>query len=95
MADYFLDTSVLVAYYKEEDLRTVEVVEAVLRGERQAAVSAITVAEVCAASEMDDQTLRAQRLAILDLLSIVVVDRATAERGGELRRQHNLALGMR
>ena len=92
MADYFFDTSVLVAYFKEEDAYTVEAVESVLNGEGAGSISAITVAEICAASDMDDPGLRERRLAVLSLLNVMIVDASIAERGGELRRQHNLAL---
>jgi predicted nucleic acid-binding protein len=92
MADYFFDTSVLVAYFKEEDARTIQVVESVLNGDGVGFISAITVAEICAASDMDDLSLRERRLAVLNLLSTITVDHSIAERGGELRRQHNLAL---
>lgn len=92
MAYYFFDTSVLVAYFKEEDTRTVEIVESVLIGERSANISAITVAEIFSASDMADSLLRDKRLAVLNLLNMTAVDRAIAERSGELRRQHNLAL---
>jgi len=92
MADYFFDTSILVAYFKEEDTRTVEIVESVLIGERSASISAITVAEIFSASDMADSLLRDKRIAALNLLNMTAVDRAIAERAGELRRQHNLAL---
>ena len=55
-------------------------------------ISAITVAEICAASDMDDPGLREKRLAVLNLLNKISIDASIAERGGELRRQHNLAL---
>lgn len=92
MANYFFDTSVLVAYFKEEDARTVHVVESVLNGDEAGFISAITVAEICAASDMDDPSLRERRLAVLNLLHPMPIDQSIAERGGELRRQHNLAL---
>ena len=92
MADYFFDTSVLVAYFKEEDSFTVEIMEATLNGEQSASISAITVAEICAASDMADPALREKRLAVLNLLDVILVDRSLAERGGEFRRKHNLAL---
>ncbi len=92
MPDYFFDTSVLVAYLKEEDERTVNIVDATLMGNSTASISAITVAEVCAASDMNDAGLREKRLAMLELLNVVPIGREIAERGGELRRQHGLAL---
>lgn len=92
MADYFLDTSVLIAYFKNEDPRSVSLVESVLRGDASAVVSAITVAEICSAGAMHDSRIRSKRLATVQLLDVVVIDRAIAERGGELRRAHDLAL---
>ena len=92
MADYFFDTSVLVAYFKEEEAHTVQLVESVLSGNEVGYISAITVAEICAASDMDDPGLREKRLAVLNLLNKISIDASIAERGGELRRQHNLAL---
>ncbi len=92
MPDCCLDTSVLVAYFKNEDVRTVEIVERIVAGENTAVVSAITVAEIVASSEMNDPALREKRLAVLGFFDVVLIDRGVAERGGELRRQHNLAL---
>lgn len=92
MVDYFFDTSVLVAYFKEEDSHTVNIVESSLYGGQSASISAITVTEICAASDMADPSLREKRLAVLNLFDVISVDRGLAERGGELRRQYNLAL---
>ncbi|MBI3914172.1 MAG: PIN domain-containing protein [Chloroflexi bacterium] len=41
---------------------------------------------------MNDATLRAKRLALLNVLDVTPINREIAERGGELRRLHNLAL---
>ena len=73
-------------------MHTEQIVDAALSGDSTATISAITVAEVYAASDMGDAALREKRLAMLRLLDVVAVDREIAERGGELRRQHNLAL---
>jgi len=50
MADYFFDTTVLVAYFKKEDPQTHDFVARVLDGQATAAISAITIAEVWSAS---------------------------------------------
>ncbi len=92
MADYFFDTSVLIAYFKEEDLRTAWLLESIFRADATAMLSAVTVAEVCSASDMSDLRLRTKRLATLDLFEVVALDRTIAVRGGELRREYNLAL---
>ena len=92
MPNYFFDTTVLVAYFKKEDPRTHELFAEVLNGQATATISAITVAEVWSASDMTDATVREERRATINLLNIVAIDRAIAERGGELRREHNLAL---
>ncbi len=90
--DYFFDTTVLIAYFKDEDPYTVRVVEPVLKGERTAVISAVTVAEVVAATEMDRPDIRSKRLAVLAALAVRTVDRAVAERGGALRREYHLEL---
>ncbi|MBI5651042.1 MAG: hypothetical protein HZC40_11460 [Chloroflexi bacterium] len=54
MPDYFFDSTVLVAYFKREDATTHTLINRILNGEASAAISAITVAELWAVSEMDD-----------------------------------------
>ena len=90
--NYFFDTTVLIAYFKDEDSYTARLVEPVLKRQNTAAISVVTVAEVFAASDMDNPDLRARRLAVLNSLVVIPVDRALAERGGELRREHHLEL---
>jgi predicted nucleic acid-binding protein len=92
MADYFLDTSVLVAYFKKEDARTHDLMAQVLEGQATAAISAVTVAEVWSASDMADESARRDRQATMELCQVLPVDRLVAERAGELRRRHALAL---
>ena len=48
MLDYFFDTSVLVAYFKDEDERSAALIEGVIDGTATGAISAITVAELWA-----------------------------------------------
>jgi predicted nucleic acid-binding protein len=91
MADYFFDTSVLVAYFKK-DLQTRDVIARVLDNQSTAAVSAITVTELRPSSEMVDETMRGDGEAVLEFCEIVPVNEAVAKRGGELRRQYNVAL---
>ncbi len=91
MADYFLDTSVLVAYFKKEDARTHDIMAQVL-GHATAAISAVTVAEVWSASDMANESTRRDRQATMELCQVVTVDRLVAERAGGLRRRHALAL---
>ncbi len=92
MPDFFFDTSVLVAYFKREDMQSREWIVQVLNGQASAAVSAITVAEVWSASDMADDIARRERQATLDLLDVIPINRVIPIRGGELRREHNLAL---
>ncbi|MBI3742279.1 MAG: PIN domain-containing protein [Chloroflexi bacterium] len=92
MADYFFDTTVLVAYFKKEDTQTHGLFARILNGQVIAAISAITIAELWSTSEITDQTAKSERVATIDLFEIVTVDRQIAERGGELRRIYNLAL---
>ena len=91
-AHYFFDTTVLVAYFKKEDIYTHDIVTQVLDEKATASISVITVAEVVAASDMNEPELRDRRLAVLNALTVIPVDRALAERGGELRREHHLEL---
>lgn len=90
MPDYFFDTSVLVAYFKNEDSRTLSLIGEVISGRMTAAISAITVAEVWATPAMGDPSVQRQRQALLALLQIVAIDRQVAEQGGTLRRRHSL-----
>jgi predicted nucleic acid-binding protein len=90
--DYFFDTTVLVAYFKKEDQHTHEIVTQVLDGQGIASISVITIAEIVAASDMDQPELRDKRLALLDALTVVPIDRTIAERDGELRRVFHLEL---
>ncbi len=92
MADYFFDTSVLIAYFKKEDLQTHDAITRVLEKQSTAAVSAITVAELWSSSDMVDEVVRGDRLATIEFCEIIPIDRVMAERGGELRREYNLAL---
>jgi predicted nucleic acid-binding protein len=92
MPDYFLDTSVLIAYFNREDTRTVELIETVRRGEATAAISAMTVAELWAAAVMHDDEERARRIALVTLLDVTPIDFTLAQRGGELRRVHGLKI---
>lgn len=92
MADYFFDTSVLVAYFKKEDARTHDLFERILAGQVTAAISAITVAELWSVSDMLDQKTVEERGAVIALFEIVPIDHAIAQRAGELRRAHNLHL---
>ena len=88
MPDYFFDTTVLLAYFKNEDPRSVSLVKAVIQGQYVAAVSAITVAEVCANSEMNDSITRRERLALLALMQIVPLNSRLAEQGGTIKRNY-------
>lgn len=90
MADYFLDTSVLVAYFRREGLRSRELLEDVFDGKATAAVSAITVAELWSWGDMDNEVVARQRQAVLQFMQVVAVDEAIAKRGGAVRRTHGL-----
>jgi predicted nucleic acid-binding protein len=92
MPDYFFDTSVLIAYFKREDLQTHTLIERILEGNATAAISAITLAELWAVSEMEDIKIRDERQALVELLEAVAVDREVAEAAGSLRRKYNLQL---
>jgi predicted nucleic acid-binding protein len=92
MSNYFLDSSVLIAYLKEEDTYTVEIVDNALKSGATVTIAAITVAEITSASDMNNLVLREKRMALLSLLDVKIIDRAIATRGGELRRIYNLAL---
>ncbi len=92
MANYFFDTTVLVAYFRKEGAQTHDLFMRVWSGQATATISTVTVAEVWSASDMTDETVQSERRAIIELLGIIAIDRAIAERGGELRRRHNLAL---
>ena len=91
MPDYFFDTSVLVAYFKNEDSRSAALVEAVINGQATAAISAITIAELWAVKQQDVQARRRQQ-AVLQLMQSVPVDTPVAERGGLIRQIHDLQL---
>lgn len=88
MPDYFFDTTVVLAYFKNEDARSVSLVREVVQGQTTAAVSVITVAEVCASGEMNDPSIRRERLAVLALMQIVPIDTRLAEQGGAIKRQY-------
>jgi len=88
MPDYFFDTSVVLAYFKNEDARCVSLVKEVVQGQYTAAVSVITVAEVWASSEMKDSNIRSDRLAVLALMQIVPIDTRLAEHGGIIKGQY-------
>jgi predicted nucleic acid-binding protein len=92
MPDYFFDTTVLIAYFKDEDSYTRKLIEQVIGGSAYAGISAITVAEVVSSTDMGDGQLREKRLALLKLLEVVPIDRALAQYGGELRLKYNLAI---
>lgn len=92
MADYFFDTSVLVAYFAAEDIRSQELVQQVVDGSRRAAISALTVAELWATTLMEQAAQKQERLALISLFDVINIDQATAERGGELRRLHGMHL---
>jgi predicted nucleic acid-binding protein len=92
MPDYFFDTSVLAAYFADEDSRSVDLVEDVLSGRATAAVSAITVAELWSLPDMAREDVQRQREAVVQLTQIVPIDHAIAVRGGVVRRTYNLRL---
>ena len=74
MPDYFFDTSVLIAYFKREDPRTLTMLADVIAARATAAISAMTIAELWAAPEMANPTRQAERLAVVSMLQIVVID---------------------
>ena len=92
MPDYFFDTSVLIAYFKREDPRTLTMLADVIAARATAAISAMTIAELWAAPEMANPTRQAERLAVVSMLQIVAVDQAIAQRGGTIRRDHGLRI---
>lgn len=92
MPDYFFDTSVLVAYFGGEDTHSQDLVNEIVDGDKQGAISALTVAELWAAPIMEQAERKRERLAIISLLDVVSIDQAIGERGGELRRQLGLHL---
>lgn len=85
MPDYFFDTSVLVAYFGAEDTHSQELVDAVVDGDKTGAISALTVAELWASSQMEQSERKSERLAVLSLLDVVSIDAAIGERGGEFK----------
>ncbi|HLE30074.1 MAG TPA: PIN domain-containing protein [Anaerolineales bacterium] len=91
MPDYFFDTSVLIAYFRNEDTRSEVLLEEVLNGKATAAISAITVAEIWSAKNIDAETRRLQQ-AVVQLMEAVPVDASVAKRGGAIRRTHGLKL---
>ena len=58
MPDHFFDTTVLIAYFRDEDKQSELLVENVLTGKKSAAVSAITVAELWSVQDMDDAIIQ-------------------------------------
>ncbi len=92
VSDYFLDTSVLIAYFKKEDQQTHDLITQVLDRQASATISAITVAEIWSASDMVDDIIREERQSVLELLDVRAIDNTIAQYAGKLRRQHNLAL---
>ncbi len=91
MSDYFFDTSVLVAYFKNEDARSAALIEEVLNGKATAAISAITVAELWSVKSTDPATHN-YREAVIQLMETVAVDASVAKRGGAIRQAHGLKL---
>ena len=91
MPDYFFDTSVLVAYFKNEDARSTALVEAVINGQATAAISAITIAELWAVKQQDVSAHRRQQ-AVIRLMKAVPVNTSVAKRGGIIRQIHGLTL---
>ena len=91
MPDYFFDTSVLVAYFKNEDARSTALVEAVINGQATAAISAITIAELWAVKQQDVSAHRRQQ-AVIRLMKAVPVNTSVAKRGGIIRQIHGLKL---
>ncbi len=92
MPDYFFDTSVLVAYLKNEDAQSTNLVGLVVTRQKTAAISALTVAEIHAATELDNPTKSLQRKALLALFQVTPLDQSIAENAGLLKRRHQLAL---
>ena len=91
MPDYFFDTSVLIAYFRNEDTRSEVLLEEVLNGKTTAAISAITIAEIWSAKNIDAETRRRQQ-AVVQLMEAVPVDASVAKRGGAIRLTHGLKL---
>ena len=91
MADYFFDTSVLIAYFKNEDARSGALLEEVLNGRTTAAISAITVAEIWSVKPDNPEAWRYQQ-AVIQLMETVPVDAAVAQLGGCIRQVHGLRL---
>ena len=92
MPDHFFDTTVLIAYFRDEDKQSELLVENVLTGKKSAAVSAITVAELWSVQDMDDAIIQRIREAVVQLMEVVPVDASIAKRGGAIRRPHGLKL---
>ena len=91
MPDYFFDTSVLIAYFKNEDVKSAALVEEVIDGKATAAISAITVAELWSIKSTDPAT-HSYREAVIQLMETVAVDASVAKRGGAIRQAHGLKL---
>jgi len=92
MADYFFDTSVLIAFLAREDTRTVALIDEVLQGDATAGISALTVAELWAPAAMSDQSERDRRAALVGLLQVYPIDQRVAEHAGDIRRQFGLRI---
>ncbi len=92
MPDYFFDTSVLIAYLKDEDARSTNLVDQVRTRQKTAAISAVTVAEIHAATELDNPTKAIKRKALLAFFQVAPLDQSIAENAGLLKRRHQLAL---
>lgn len=91
MPDYFFDTSVLIAYFRNEDTRSAVLLEEVLTGRATAAISTITIAEIWSAKDIDPETRR-RRQALVQLMEAVPVDASVAKQGGAIRLTHSLKL---
>jgi len=89
---FFFDTSVLIAYFRNEDIKSEALIEDVLNGTAIGAVSAITVAELWSLKDMNDSDIQRRRQAVIQLMDIVPIDTSVAQRGGAIRRTYGLKL---
>src|SRR5436190_2109281 len=93
MPTYFLDTSVVIAYFMNEDVRSNALIEDILQGHVKGMISAITVVEALVGDQTRDPEVLASRMEVLAAFEVVPVDRSIAERAAVLRRDHQMSLG--
>lgn len=88
MPVFFLDTSVLIAYFMNEDVRSVAFIEDILHKRKRGQISSISVMESLAGDSTRDPTILASRQAVIDSMQIITINRDVATQAAFLRRDH-------